>query len=227
MKLTLNRKEPLAGDVISFVFDPPESLGWKPGQYMKYTLPHDNPDDRGTERWFTIAAPPSEGQPRISTRIIDGRRSTFKEALRNLNPGDQLEVEAPEGDFTIDDLEARYVLIAGGIGSTPYHAMLTELDHDGTMPNIHLLYGAATDQPLYREEFDRLAGKYPQLKVDYIVEPERINQDIIKRYVSDLKTPLFYVSGPEPMVEAFCPMLQTAGVPEDHIKRDDFPGYDW
>ncbi|MDD4341071.1 MAG: hypothetical protein PHO14_02430, partial [Kiritimatiellae bacterium] len=43
--------------------------------------------------------------------------------------------------------------------------------------------------------------------------------------VSDLKTPLFYVSGPEPMVEHLDQMLQDLGVPADHLKQDWFPGY--
>jgi len=41
--------------------------------------------------------------------------------------------------------------------------------------------------------------------------------------VPDLKKPLFYVSGPEPMVEAIGEMLQQIGVPKKRIKQDWFP----
>ncbi|MEI8339022.1 MAG: hypothetical protein WCF91_03805, partial [bacterium] len=35
----------------------------------------------------------------------------------------------------------------------------------------------------------------------------------------------FYISGPEPMVEAFAPKLVAMGVAESDVKQDWFPGY--
>jgi len=227
MKLRLLRKEPMDGGIVSFVWESPAEFSWQPGQYAKYTLLHENPDDRGTERWFTIAAPPFEGKPRITTRIAAEKGSSFKKALLALEPGDTIEADAPEGDFVLNDLGAEYVFLAGGIGFTPFHAILTQLDRDGRVPKITILYGARDDHPTYREELDKLAAKHPDLKVHYIVEPQRINAAIIKKYVSDLKAPYFYVSGPEPMVDAFDDILQGMGVPEDHIKNDHFPNYTW
>jgi ferredoxin-NADP reductase len=226
LKLHLKHKEKLEGDVVSFVFDAPADFKWQPGQYAKYSLPHPNPDDRGTERWFTIAAPTHEGHPRITTRISD-QRSSFKSALMNLKPGDSIEAEAPEGDFIMGDEHSQYVFIAGGIGFTPFHAILSELDYQKTMPRVTILYGTRDEKPLFHQELDELAAKYPQLELHYIVEPERIDEDIVRRHVSDLKTPYFYISGPEPMVEAFDKMLLQMGVPEGNLHRDYFPGYTW
>lgn len=45
--------------------------------------------------------------------------------------------------------------------------------------------------------------------------------------MDDLTKPIFYISGPEPMVESFEKMLGKLGVPDPHIKRDYFPGYTW
>jgi Na+-transporting NADH:ubiquinone oxidoreductase subunit NqrF len=39
--------------------------------------------------------------------------------------------------------------------------------------------------------------------------------------------PLFYISGPEPMVKSLAQILQGMGVPAENIKLDDFPGYTW
>jgi len=227
MKLVLERKEPMDGGVVSFVFDAPAEFKWKPGQFSRYTLPHNNPDDRGTQRWFTVAAPPYEGKPRITTRISSEKGSSFKRALVSLEPGDTIEAEAPEGDFVLDDLRKEYVLIAGGIGFTPFHSILMELDHQGELPKITVLYGARDNEPTFHEELDILTRKYPQLQVHYVVEPQRINEAIIKQYVSDLETPDFYLSGPEPMVDAFDEMLLKMGVPKDHLHQDHFPGYTW
>jgi ferredoxin-NADP reductase len=43
--------------------------------------------------------------------------------------------------------------------------------------------------------------------------------------VPDLKKPLFYVSGPEPMVEEIGKLLLQMGVPAKRLKQDWFPGY--
>jgi ferredoxin-NADP reductase len=226
MKLTLRAKEPFEGDIISFVFSAPAEFTWKPGQYMHVTLPHENPDDRGIERWFTIAAPPHE-DPRITTRIIGDHRSSFKSALAALEPGATIEADAPEGDFILGDEAASYVFIAGGIGFTPFHAILSDLDHRGTMPQITVLYGSRDNKPVFHQELAQLSAKYPQLAVHYVVEPDRINQAIINRFVPNLTAPVLYVSGPEPMTEAFETMLKGMGVAEDHLRLDFFPGYSW
>jgi ferredoxin-NADP reductase len=44
--------------------------------------------------------------------------------------------------------------------------------------------------------------------------------------VPDISTPIFYVSGPEPMVNGISDKLKGMGVPENHIKGDWFPGYE-
>ena len=50
-----------------------------------------------------------------------------------------------------------------------------------------------------------------------------ITPELIKKEVPDWHERIFYVSGPEPMVEAFEKMLQQMGVKE--IKTDFFPNY--
>lgn len=227
MKLVLAQKEPIGGGVVSFVFDAPEGFTWKPGQYSHYTLPHSNPDDRDIRRWFTIAAPPYEGKPRITTRISREKGSSFKRALMDLKPGETIEAEAPEGDFVLDDLRKEYVLIAGGIGFTPFHSILMELAHQGELPKVTVLYGARDNEPTFHEELGVLAKKHPQLQVHYVIEPQRINEAIIKQYVRDIETPSFYISGPEPMVDAFDEMLLKMGVSKDNLHKDHFPGYTW
>jgi ferredoxin-NADP reductase len=95
------------------------------------------------------------------------------------------------------------------------------------MPKITILYGARDKEPTYHEELDKLLVRYPRLELHYIKEPQRINPDIIQEYVNDIKKSHFYISGPEPMVEAFDKMLQEMGVPEDNLRKDYFPGYAW
>ena len=70
-----------------------------------------------------------------------------------------------------------------------------------------------------------MAKRNPHFKIHYLFHPRRIDKDTIKALVPNLKTPLFYVSGPEPMVESIGKMLQQIGIPRKHLKQDWFPGY--
>lgn len=226
MKLTLKeRKEEVPG-IETFVFEPAEPLAWKAGQYMHYVLPHDSADDRGIERWFTVAAAPGEATPMITTRRAQGQMSTFKQKLFAMEPGQTIEADGPEGGFVIDDAQAKYALIAGGIGTTPFHAMLKQAEMDGVQLDATLVYGTRDAHPLYKEEFEGYAARNPKLKVAYVVAPQTIDEASIRAAVPDLAERIVYVSGPEPMVKAVAQMLAGMGVEEGRIKLDDFPGYE-
>lgn len=48
---------------------------------------------------------------------------------------------------------------------------------------------------------------------------------MLKKYVSDLETPIFYVAGLPEMTAAMQKMLKDAGVKEDHVKAEEFTGF--
>lgn len=48
---------------------------------------------------------------------------------------------------------------------------------------------------------------------------------MIMKYVGDLSKPIFYTAGPMNMVTTLRTVLTDAGVNEDNIKFEEFPGY--
>ncbi|HKX24355.1 MAG TPA: FAD-dependent oxidoreductase, partial [Candidatus Saccharimonadales bacterium] len=130
----------------------------------------------------------------------------------------------PEGDFTVEG-ERPIVYIAGGIGITPYRAILLQLDHDGADIHGRLLYANRNDDYIFREELEGVAARHNNFKVSYFTDPTHIELQDIQKAASELENPLYYISGPKPMVEAYKDKLVTAGVAEADIKLDDFPGY--
>jgi ferredoxin-NADP reductase len=224
MKLVLREKHSETSDVVSFQFTTEHPEKWVAGQYMTWVVPHENPDSHGKEHFFTISAAPCEGHYQVTTRLTG---STFKDALNAKEIGDSIEAKRIEGDFTLEHPDKRYVFVAGGIGITPFRSMLKQFDHDGKKPHIHLLYGNRTEDIVFKEELEDFATRNPHLQIDYVIEPERLDADTIRRLVPDLFTPIFYISGPEPMVEALEKVFwDELGVPEGRTKRDYFPGYD-
>ncbi len=225
MKLKLTEKKPETPDVTSFIFSPSESLTWQPGQFLHYVLHHRPTDDRGSDRWFTVSAAPFENHVMVTTRHASEKSSTFKNALFDLKEGDEIEISVMEGDFTLNDPEKEHVFIAGGIGVTPFRSIIKQLDHDKKPINVTLLYSNHDQNIVYKEELETIAANNPNFKIHYIFSPEHIDEGKIREFVPDITTPIFYVSGPEPMVDALGETLKKMGIQEDHIKQDWFPGY--
>jgi ferredoxin-NADP reductase len=225
MKLKLAARKKESPGVESFVFKPEEPLVWKAGQFLHYVLNHEATDDRGSDRWFTIASAPCERHVMLTTRFASKEGSTFKKTLKALKPGDTIEVSDLDGDFIVSDPKKEYVFIAGGIGITPFRSILKQAEHEGKKLRVKLIYANRKTVAAYRKEFEAMAKRNRNLEIHYLFSPQRIDKQTIKELVPDLKKPLFYVSGPEPMVEAIGKMLQQIGVPKKRIKQDWFPGY--
>lgn len=138
MKLTLTTIKPESPDVKSFIFKPSKPLIWKAGQYLHYMLHHEPTDDRGSDRWFTIASAPFEHHVMITTRLAKTKGSTFKKNLKDLKVGEAIEVSDVDGDFIVTKKNKDYVFIAGGIGITPFRSILKEMQHAGIRLRVTL-----------------------------------------------------------------------------------------
>jgi ferredoxin-NADP reductase len=220
-------------NVASFVFDADRPLGHRAGQAMRLTVPHPEPDDRGISRTFTISSAPSEPFAMISTRLSEPP-STFKRALRLLEPGAVVEARGPYGRFVYAGDDRPAVFVAGGIGVTPFRSMLVELASQRAGAPVTLLYANRSPDIPFRALFDGLARHWPGLRIVYTVtrptpdwrgQVGRVDEGMLRRHVPNLSRPLFYVSGPAAMVEATAGMLSVLGVGPDRVKRESFPGY--
>jgi ferredoxin-NADP reductase len=225
MTLKFIGAKPVVADIKTFMFEAEQPLTWKAGQFNYYTLQHDNPDERGIKRWFTISSAPSEKHITITTRIDADHGSSFKRALDKLRPGDTIEADGPEGDFVIEDPTRNYLWIAGGIGITPFRSILVDKADKKVKLNVHLLYANRSNEIAFKDTFDELQKKNPNLVIDYIVQPDRIDEKLLKTTISRIDNPYIYISGPEPMVEAMIEQIKGLGVSEDNIRGDYFPGY--
>ena len=92
-------------------------------------------------RAFSLSSGPDEAEVRITTRITD-KPSPYKRALMALKPGDQMVMRGPFGPFFLDGSKRPVVFIAGGIGITPYRALIGDAigKKEQAPASIHLLY---------------------------------------------------------------------------------------
>lgn len=219
MKLQLVRKYTEAGEIVSFRFHPEKPLIWQAGQYLRYTL---HVSGEPIDHWFTIASAPYEKETMITTRVHAD--SPFKQTLNMLEPGDTVDATGLDGDFVWRDSDKPLIFVAGGIGITPFHSMITERAHSSPTIPVDLLYANRDDNIAYKSQFDDLSRAHPEFRVSYLIG-KKIDADVLNKHFPDLTTSLVYVSGPEPMVDAMSALLHDMGVEDHNLMRDDFPGY--
>lgn len=235
MQLRLLDKQSETADVTSFIFEKPENFAFQAGQFLRWLLPHPNPDDRGTQRFFTISAAPNEPFLMITTRFAK-ESSSFKKALENLQIGDFIQAEGPNGDFTYPENNPPAIFIAGGIGITPFRSILKNSDQGGTNPPITLIYANRNSQIVFKKLFDDIQLKNSAFRKIYVldqVEPGwtgpvgKIDAKFIQSYIPNYQDTnlIYYVSGPKLMVQGVSDMLTKLGINPEKIKTDFFPGY--
>lgn len=231
----LLNKETVADGTTAFHFARPDGFEFRAGQLGDLTL-IDPPetDAEGNGRAFSLVSAPFESDLVVATRMRD---SAFKRVLGNLPLGAEIELDAPHGDFTLHKTQSTpAVFIIGGIGVTPVRSMIAQATHDKTDHNITLLHASRTPEQLpFRSDFEQLAQDNPNFTYvatatdsaadDWRGERGRVDADMIKKYVSDLAQPIYYLSGPKGMVEAMRQLLVDIGANEDNIRAEQFPGY--
>ena len=206
------------GDIRTFVFET-GGLAWTAGQAQAYILPQAGPTPAEHERWFTIASAPSEGVIHISTRVS---QSAFKQALNALKPGATVERYDLGGKFVWEEVGGPVVLVAGGIGITPFRSILLERQSAGKPLNATLLHFNRTNEVPFQNTLQELAAVHPEFNVQTLVD-ERVTAEAILNHAPEAKQQTVYLSGPKPMVLAISAELEGQGVV---VKQDRFPGYD-
>jgi ferredoxin-NADP reductase len=220
MKLRFMRKMEESSGIWSFFFEPAETITWKAGQSIRLELPRKSFGI--SERRFTIASAPHENHVRITTRIST---SEFKQYLNTLNKGDEVQGYNIEGDFIWGKSKNHRLLIAAGIGITPYRAMLADQVHKGKPLNATLIYGSSKEPIVFQEEIAAWQKQDDTFQVRYLVG-ERIAVNEQSTIAPFWLNCLVYVSGPSSMVDGISTALLKNGVQEASIKRDQFTGYD-
>lgn len=231
MRVVFDHTKDEASNITTFFFKPEKPVRYTAGQYTELTLPHKNPDDRGTKRWFTLSSAPEGEFLTITTKHADDHGSSFKKALWNLKPGTEVHMAEPMGDFVLPKLiQTPLVFVAGGIGLTPFHSIFEWLAVTGETRPIKFLYGVRTeDEIIFQETFNKV-GIEPTIVVSdpspaWGGERGRLSAELILGLEKPSDDALVYVSGPEPMVEALEKDLKKAGLPKDRLVGDFFPNY--
>ena len=237
LKLKLKSKIEIATDTFEFNFEKPKSFKFHPGQYLEWTLPSIKSDLRGNRRFFTIASSPTEEFLKLGIKF-NNPSSSFKKILSELKEGLPLTGAQLVGDFTLPTNKTKkLVFIAGGIGITPFRSMIKYMIDGGDKRDVVLFYSNKSEKEIaYKDVFTEAIQKIG-IKVIYIISDEkeipqnwlgekgRIDEKMLKKYVNNISSSTFYLSGPVGMVNGYKKLLSTLKVNKNNIVTDYFPGF--
>ena len=185
------------------------------------------------EHVWTISSTPT--RPGIASTIKEV--GDFTSTIGQTQVGDQADLDGPYGrcSYLFYPEDDELVFICGGIGVTPFLAMLRHMHDTGARKKVLLLWSNRTEEELVaRQELDQIAASdRPHLKVvlfltkpgpDWQGERGRINKEAVARYLEPQAeaTRGAYVCCPPPMTRVVIGALRDLGIPPDRIHDEGF-----
>ena len=207
----------------------------KAGQYASIRIMR--PDGWSEPHPFTISAAPEDALLRFTIKKV----GKFTSAIGELKPGAPVKCMGPLGVFCKDiDAKPSIVMIAGGVGITPFLSVLRHFRNIKAPNKVTLLWANKGIEDIFStEEIKQMSGELSlnvvhclsrDDDVDRYVDTQyanvfyekgRLSEDILKKHgvVSDAA---FYLCGPPPMMESALNDLQKLGVAPDSVEREKF-----
>jgi anaerobic selenocysteine-containing dehydrogenase/ferredoxin-NADP reductase len=226
-------------DVVSVELAAPDGgvlPAFHPGQFLT-VAPDTSSRSEGSSRSFSLsdAAAAQQDRYRLSIKVLaDGAVSP---AMAALKAGDTVLTQVPAGRFLLPrQNEFPVVLLAGGIGITPFVSYLETLARQAERPEVHLYYGARCGaHHAFGARIRELAAAMPELRVTTCFSrPEAADRrgesyDHAGRLtLANIDPSLlarrarFYMCGPDEMMASLSAALIAVGVPRFEIFQEHF-----
>ena len=184
---------------------------------------------------FTISCEPASEVLRFTIKAV----GAFSSSVRALPPGTPFLCEGPYGAFSPDfESEKRIVMIAGGVGVTPFLSFVRHAGRVAPDVGFTLIWADKTHADIIAKDELHALARPSFLKVVHVLsqEPEalpeggetviyergRVRAEILAKHVA--RSPAtYYLCGPGPMQEAVLAALRDAlGVRPRDVKRELF-----
>jgi CDP-4-dehydro-6-deoxyglucose reductase len=195
------------------------------GQYLTIYRPEGGADGKA----YTVSSAPCERRLAISVKAV----GAFSNRLAALRPGDVIAGSLPYGYFYSESRDTPLVMLASGIGVTPFRSMIVESAVRNPTRPLTLFYGARTlAEAAFKDEFDRIAGCVPAFRVCYFVTGEpamgvdifagRMDAGRVLGLAPDSANREFLVCGSIAFVRDLWRGLRAHGVSEESLYTEAF-----
>lgn len=208
--LIFQERRDVDGGVSSFAFRPERPVGARAGQHGILRL------SAIAMKPFSLASAPEEDRVLIGTSLASG--SAFKQRLAALQPGDAVTLHGPVNKFTLDGAAAQVVMLAQGVGITPFRSMLAHIALNELAVDSALIHVAHAGHA-YRQETAQWAtsAAYPQHADEF-----RTTAAATARAHPDAT---FYVAGATSFVSSTAALLRDSGIASGNIRKEKYLFY--
>lgn len=228
-------REEVADRTLAIRLERPDGFLYEAGQAIDVTLLGPT-GDAGPRHLFSLVSAPYEDTLTFATRLRD---SPFKNRLKTLRIGDPVRLEGPFGSLTLPpDRTRAIVLIAGGIGVTPFVSISRQAEHEHRDQRILILYSnRRPEDAAYLSELTKRAQRSPHIDLVATMtgmerstrrwdgERSRVDAALLARLTKGFPHALYFIAGPPGMVDAIQQAVQRLGVADDAIRSEEFFGY--
>jgi ferredoxin-NADP reductase/MOSC domain-containing protein YiiM len=224
-------------NVTSFVLRPVDGRPlpvFQAGQFVVLRL-HLDADKPPVLRSYSLSDLPAADHLRISVKNeLNGIGSSF--LCNRTQEGDELDVSAPRGSFTLRPSEGPVVLLSAGVGATPVMSMLHALAAERSQRQIWWIYGArnSVDHPFAEESRSLLKqlfrgrgyivysrpGGADKVGADFDA-PGHVDTALLER-IGVPQGSDFYLCGPSSFLQNMRDGLRTWGVPAENVHTEIF-----
>ncbi|MBI2559138.1 hypothetical protein HYW20_07500 [Candidatus Woesearchaeota archaeon] len=204
------------------------NINFYPGQFFMVSFVDDS--EIRTARAYSIASSPLN---KNYLEIALNKVGPFTTKLFGMKEGDLLKFKGPYGKFYFsEEIKNNLVLIAGGTGITPLMGIMRYCNDANLSNRIKLIYSVKTPHDIiYRDELKKI--KNENKNFNYVVtitrsnaehswkgKIGRINLDLLKENMEDVKNSLCYLCGSKEFVHSIIEMLESFGIKKEQIKTD-------
>ena len=215
-----------AKDIKTLKLNLENPISFKAGQFLMITA---EIEEKQIKRAYSFSHY-SKSQPTKTVYITfdlipAGKMSTY---LYNLSVGENLEVAAPYGVFTLEENLNEVVFIAGGTGISPLMSMLEQAI--GTNIKASLIYSVKNPESMcFKTQLEALKNQKKldfsptitrETKQEWTGNRGRIDKDFIKQSIKT-GNEHFYICGPAKFVEISKQYLEELGISKEkiHVER--------
>lgn len=210
----------------TFIFKIQEKMEFKPGQFVMVTK--EIPGKGIVSRPYSISSSPLDENIELTIKKYElGVFSSY--ICDNAKIGDKYKIKGPYGTFVLDENAESIVLIAAGSGIAPFRSMWRCILQKKLPIETIIIFSSKTiEQTIFYRELKTLNNNGIKfvLTLTRNQDPSwkgysrRIDKDMIKESVEDVKGKLFYLCGPPEMCKATIQELKELGVEEKMIKTE-------
>ena len=228
-----------AADVITLKLVPESDsiFDFKPGQFVNLMITmRDGPVPFLSKPYSISSSPTNKDYLGLTIKITE-REGSFPKLVSKLRPGDKVMLMGPFGVFFFDpDKHKDIVMIAGGVGITPFHSMIAYATDKKLSNKLLLLFSNKTcSETIFYKDFESFAKTNPNFK--YLctatreeqvsmsgIETGRFDADrILKACGGSSEGKHFMLCGSTPFVEGFRDLLLvTMRVPKERVLYELF-----